>query len=386
MTLKQLYEHVLTEQNKVNAPVLLLSDFNYFANKAIQQYVNKEYNLYEINQQTSDDLRVLKSTAVLDARKCDDKYGDSPYRKGVYETDLPDDYLHILNCTCVYTVQRQNRCNVAGRHVEYGATRLTADIFPTISRNAYNRPQYNRPYYYIHNTQTSATDPRNPVEYEDGKYKGGVDALLQNDDRYTFSASPDIVRLGAQGGLAQFSIASTRGDGVQIGFRLVSGLPDDWSIETSENRDVSVKVPFNQGDYKVSYLVFQQNESGQFLTVAIEQQGSVKPELSYFLVEKRVECKKLIDDGDYDSAVRVSATSDSVKITIDGLDDKRSFGIMVPDGYELYDVRDVLGNSVRAMFGSWTSGYVGHTDNIYYLCSVGAIKNTYTFTFNKKES
>lgn len=35
MTLKQLYEHVLTEQNKVNAPVLLLSDFNYFANKAI---------------------------------------------------------------------------------------------------------------------------------------------------------------------------------------------------------------------------------------------------------------------------------------------------------------------------------------------------------------
>lgn len=173
---------------------------------------------------------------------------------------------------------------------------------------------------------------------------------------------------------------------MQIGFRLASGLPDDWSIETSENRDVSVKVPFNQGDYKASYLVFQQNESGQFLTVAIEQQGSVKPELSYFLVEKRVECKKLIDDGDYDSAVRVSATSDSVKITVDGLDDKRSFGIMVPDGYELYDVRDVLGNSVRAMFGSWTSGYVGHTDNIYYLCSVGAIKNTYTFTFNKKES
>jgi hypothetical protein len=34
-------------------------------NKAINQYVNKTYNTYDINQQTTDDLRVLKSTAYL---------------------------------------------------------------------------------------------------------------------------------------------------------------------------------------------------------------------------------------------------------------------------------------------------------------------------------
>lgn len=385
MTLKQLYEHVLTEQNKVNAPVLLLSDFNYFANKAIQQYVNKRYTLYEMDQQTSDDLRVLKGTAVLDAQKCDDKYGDSPYRKGVYETNLPDDYLHILNCTCVYSIQRKNRCNVAGRHVEYGATRLTADIFPTISRNAYNKPQYNRPYYYIHNTQTNNSDPRIPVEYVDGKYTGGVDSRIVDNKSYSFSVSPDICKLSAQGGTIELSIVSTSSDGEEIGFKLSSKLPDGWNIRINGNTGATVTVPYNQGDYTVSYLVFQQNTTGQLITVSVEQDGAIKPDVSYFLVEKRTECKKLIDDKDYDSALKVQASGSRVVITIDGLEDKRSFGIKVPSGYELSSVLDMLGNNVRAIFSSGTSGYAGHTDNIYYLCSVGYIKNTYTFTFNKKE-
>ena len=43
----------------------MLEDFNYFANKAINNYTNKRYNIYDINQQTSDDLRVLKATAML---------------------------------------------------------------------------------------------------------------------------------------------------------------------------------------------------------------------------------------------------------------------------------------------------------------------------------
>lgn len=35
MTLRQLYEYVLIECNKKEAPPLLLEDFNYFFNKAI---------------------------------------------------------------------------------------------------------------------------------------------------------------------------------------------------------------------------------------------------------------------------------------------------------------------------------------------------------------
>ena len=40
MTLKQLYEALLVEMNKVEAPSLLLPDFNYLVNKAVLQYIN----------------------------------------------------------------------------------------------------------------------------------------------------------------------------------------------------------------------------------------------------------------------------------------------------------------------------------------------------------
>ena len=65
MTAKQLFEYALIELNKREAPSLLLEDYNYFINKAINQYINKVYNAYELDQQRSDDLRVLKSTAIL---------------------------------------------------------------------------------------------------------------------------------------------------------------------------------------------------------------------------------------------------------------------------------------------------------------------------------
>lgn len=50
MTARELYEALLIELNKVQAPNILLEDFNYFANKAIYQYINKRYNIYDVNQ------------------------------------------------------------------------------------------------------------------------------------------------------------------------------------------------------------------------------------------------------------------------------------------------------------------------------------------------
>ena len=49
-TAKQLFENALIELNKVQAPSLLLEDYNYFINKAVS-IINKTYNLYDINQQ-----------------------------------------------------------------------------------------------------------------------------------------------------------------------------------------------------------------------------------------------------------------------------------------------------------------------------------------------
>jgi len=119
MSIRDIYEAVLVEMNKENAPNILLEDFNLFLNKAINQYVNKRYNIYEVNQQLTDDLSVLKGTAIYlnedvenDSKnpiykKLNDVnpyIGSSKVYQGTYQFELPEDYFHILNCTCTYEV------------------------------------------------------------------------------------------------------------------------------------------------------------------------------------------------------------------------------------------------------------------------------------------
>ena len=98
MTARQVWEGMLTELSKVNAPSLLLHEFNYYFNKAINQYINKRYNIYDVSQQTTDDLRVLKATAILTPKQADAYDDYSAYGAGAsklfgatYEVTLPDD-------------------------------------------------------------------------------------------------------------------------------------------------------------------------------------------------------------------------------------------------------------------------------------------------------
>ena len=160
MTSRQVFEYALVELNKVQAPSLLLEDYNYFINKAINQYINRVYNLYDINQQKSDDLRVLKSSTVLTPIVTND-YGTTTaalFNK-TYEVDLPDDYLHILNCVVEYGAQANFKCYNQGDKIHFGAKRLTADMFSQIINNYYMRPSYKNPYYYINNVNVNDIYP-----------------------------------------------------------------------------------------------------------------------------------------------------------------------------------------------------------------------------------
>ena len=155
MTCRELYEYALIECNKLEAPSLLLEDYNYFINKAVQQYINLIYNRYDMNQQSTDDLRVLKTSTVVELRTPTigetglltntDLFGKS------YIGELPKDYLHMLNCIVEYNPQKRFKCYEVGDPVQFAARRLTSDMFSGILNNAYMRPMYKRPYYYINN-------------------------------------------------------------------------------------------------------------------------------------------------------------------------------------------------------------------------------------------
>lgn len=188
MTSRQLYEGLLIELNKVNAPNILLEDFNYFANKAINQYINKRYNIYDINQQTTDDLRVLKATAILKPKrlKTYDALSLVNNKMATYYVDLPSDYLHLLNCICIYNVNKTYKCYNKGETWRAAATRLTADAYSQVLDNFWLRPTYKRPYYYIHNINmlsdgenyTQETIPTNPYRIDSEGRILGTDSNL----------------------------------------------------------------------------------------------------------------------------------------------------------------------------------------------------------------
>lgn len=76
---------------------------------------------------------------------------------------MPIDYLHMLNCVCIYYVAKQKDCWDAGSYIQIPATRLTADSWSQIVTDIYNRPSPMRPYYYIHNQASNITAPTAPV-------------------------------------------------------------------------------------------------------------------------------------------------------------------------------------------------------------------------------
>lgn len=179
MSAKELYEGVLIELNKENASNILLEDFNYFANKAINNYVNKKYNIYDVSQQTTDDLRVLKSNAKLKPKKITDYSGLSLANGANYEIVMPSDYLHLLNCICIYSVEKTYKCYNKGDTWRAAAKRLTADMYSQVLDNFWNKPSYKNPYYYIHNINikndiedsgviTHASTPTNPYDSTSG--------------------------------------------------------------------------------------------------------------------------------------------------------------------------------------------------------------------------
>ena len=153
--------------NKLEAPSLLLEDYNYFINKAVQQYINLVYAKLEIDQQSTDDIRVLKTSAILKPVKLSENPTYSHLANGMFKSsyyvDLPADYMHLLNCIVEYKVDVSNfKCYNKGDMVYFAARKLTPDMYTQVLNNAYMRPMYKRPYYYLTNINTANNIVTNP--------------------------------------------------------------------------------------------------------------------------------------------------------------------------------------------------------------------------------
>lgn len=165
MSEREAYEACLIELNKVKAPALLLKDFVYLFNKGIQQYVNKKYNLFELNQQATDDLRVLTNSIKItkaNGLSLHEDEGETETFEASFDCELPKDYLHILNCICEFKDKGPSRCASKCRMLRVGANKLDTNQWSSVITNYYMRPSIKRPYYYIINIKGSG----DPEEYQ----------------------------------------------------------------------------------------------------------------------------------------------------------------------------------------------------------------------------
>ena len=121
-----------------------------------------------MSQQLTDDLRVLlKSSEALVESKDDKNNPITSNIDGAPQYDLPEDYMHILNCICKFDRSSNSNCkNTKDRQCEaIPASKLDTASWPHTIENYYMKPSRKRPYYYIINIQ----DPSENDEY----FKGG---------------------------------------------------------------------------------------------------------------------------------------------------------------------------------------------------------------------
>jgi len=274
MTARELFEYALIELNKLEAPSLLLEDYNYFINKAIQQYINLTYAKQELDQQSVDDIRVLKASTILKPKKYSkDELVGSMLNKGIlkatYYADLPSDYMHMLNCIVGYAVNVSNyKCYNKGDEQYFAARRLTSDSFAQIINNAYLRPTYKRPYYYLNNINSNITADKdgqgNILRYYNqwGEDPMGMD-LSTTPNQY--DADGNLTGYGVDGSILAYNKTDGKGNGP--GYTDVS-MPNGTNTQWKDTTDSEGNAVKEFIQYNSSNLVDSEAEAGDRLSNA----------------------------------------------------------------------------------------------------------------------
>jgi len=135
-TTREAYIDILTELVKEESPTLYVEDFLYYFNKAISEYMKVRYELYEITQQLTDDLRFWKKEHNADSNI-------------IHTSSFSPAYRHLLSCIIgVKLIKPVRQCNQeVGEVKQYKAIRLSSEVKAAILDDAYLSIQPYRPYF-----------------------------------------------------------------------------------------------------------------------------------------------------------------------------------------------------------------------------------------------
>ena len=191
-------------------------------------------------------------------------------KMATYEVIMPSDYLHILNCICIYKVNKTYKCYNAGDTWRSPATRLTADMYSQVLDNFWNKPTYKRPYYYIHNVNNSHDEWKDDSDTENGSARSKINYASvptnSSTDETPSGTYNSNVALGNDGNGNAIKTAETKGKSLVIGGSNSSNVERGAGIRYGNVSEVRLEIRygtdnsvFELTDVYVDYIKAPQN-------------------------------------------------------------------------------------------------------------------------------
>lgn len=185
---------------------------------------------------------------------------------------MPQDYLHLLNCVCIYYIDSNYKCYDKGDYIEVPAKRLTADTWSNIINDIYNRPSPLNPYYYIHNRNQQSTLPTNPTYIKKETGKQDVEVYGTDITSKGYAASGSMVNTISSGAAASnFSRTIKLKDA--LGESEESVVDKPTAIRVSNPTTVRCEIRYGMDDtiYKLVEVQIEYLKSPQFIRLTQEQ-------------------------------------------------------------------------------------------------------------------
>lgn len=135
MRASDIYKGLLKELDKFESASFSISDFNYFINSVIDEYVTDNYAKLDVIQKDLDDIQVLIKNQA--------------FTQSGTTLVLPGDYRHILGVEVVVQFIKNDRENKTGNTIILYPSRFRTNKKGYDNNNAYHQPSYKRPFYQI---------------------------------------------------------------------------------------------------------------------------------------------------------------------------------------------------------------------------------------------
>lgn len=239
---------------------------------------------------------------MLKPTKITDYEGLSLANGANYEVIMPSDYLHLLNCICIYKVNKTYKCYNKDDTWRAPARRLTADMYSQVIDNFWNKPTYKKPYYYIHNVNSNKDTWKNDNSDQNGTDRDKINFASNPTNPYSNGKGTDISSLVTSSlgtdGLNKQIVQGSRGpESIMLGGQEASLREKGAEIRYGNRSEVRVEIRYGTDDsiFKLTDVYIDYIKAPQHIRLTQKQLDTTE-DTSQLLEFPDYVCQEIINE------------------------------------------------------------------------------------------